>query len=60
MTETEARKIAIDHIKKFFPDTTPEYIGEDQWFYFYSIKHEVGYTNYGVLKENGRVLPCPQ
>lgn len=60
MTEAEARGIATNYIKKFFPGALPEYIGDDQQFFFYSVRFEVGYRNYGVLKANGKVLPCPQ
>lgn len=60
MTEAEARGIAVSYIKKFFPNASPEYIGDDQQFFFYSVRFEVGYRNYGVLKENGKVFPFPQ
>ena len=60
MTETEARIIITDYLKKISKETPPEYIGDDQQCYFYTVSYQVGYQTYGVLKETGKVLPCPQ
>mgnify|MGYP003157096546 CR=1 FL=1 len=55
MTETEARIIITDYLKKISKETPPEYIGDDQQCYFYTVRYQVGYQNYGVLKETGKV-----
>ena len=36
MTETEARIIITDYLKKISKETPPEYIGDDQQCYFYT------------------------
>ena len=37
MTETEARIIITDYLKKISKETPPEYIGDDQQCYFYTV-----------------------
>ena len=45
MTETEARIIITDYLKKISKETPPEYIGDDQQCYFYTVRYQVGYQN---------------
>ena len=39
MTETEARIIITDYLKKISKETPPEYIGDDQQCYFYTVRY---------------------